>query len=111
MKLVDAVRLSDGEHCEVWIDRERFPLIGARFTEEGVKYRRLPNGAQPTHGSGLDFSKGPITMWTEPPLGRAPFRADHYTPDGMSPVFHNMRELRNYEARSKGTQFERVWTK
>lgn len=109
MRLVDAVRIDTGEPCEVWV--EKMPKFGARFRSEGVQYKRVPSATAQSFGTGLDFSNGPIRMWSEPPRGRAPFLANHYTPDGLSPLMRNMQDVRDYEARSKETSFKREWTK
>lgn len=110
--LVDAIRLKDRRHVEVWVDR--VVRFGSCFTVEGVKYRRIPSRTgKPTFSNGADpgfHRKGPIVQWTEPLAGRGPVRAKHYTKDGYV-VATSVKDLREYEAKSKDTGRPVQWTR
>lgn len=88
---------------------------GSDFTVDDVLYRRpVPAGylgrVVTCRGKDIDFSKGPVTMWTEPLQGRGAVHAKNYDETGF-PVFTSNAELREYEARSKDSLRPVVWIK
>lgn len=108
MILIDAVRVSDGAPVEVYV--RRTPKFGATFRQKGVVYRRVPSvPARATFGVDGFKNKGPVEMWSEPPMGRGP-RANAYSKDGF-PLMRNMRDVHDYESRSKDTGRPVTWTR
>ena len=111
--LVDATRIGDGAQVEVWTNRKRLQF-GQVFKIKGVRYRRVPNLiGKPTFSNGKDpgfHRKGPIVQWTEPLAGRGPVRAAHYDKEGYV-VATSMKDLREYEAKSKDTGRPVEWTR
>lgn len=106
-----ALNVATGVREFVWV-RER-PGPGELFMSDGRQYR-ADGSIEPVdpiqRGTDADFSRGPITMWSEPLQGHAPTQAPHYDKKGFA-VFTSNREIREYEARSRDTASPVEWTR
>lgn len=108
--LIDAQNIKTGKVCELVV--ERTLRFGQAFQHQGQRYRRLVNRIAPP-GLGDDpgfHRKGPIVMWTEPFHGTGPNNLPYHDKDGYQ-VATNVRQLRNYAAKSKDTGRPVTWTK
>jgi hypothetical protein len=108
-----ATRVDTGEPEFVWCDGS--PAYGSTFVLDGVAYRRpVPAGftgkVVTNRGTEIDFSRGPVTMWTEPIQGRGAVAAPQYDEKGYA-VFTNNQELREYRARCADSLRPVEWTK
>lgn len=111
MKGMHVTRVRDGVHKFVWLDFD--PAPGSVFSMNRVKYRRDPErgAADPIqHGTDADFSRGPVTMWSEPLQGRGAVRAPHYDKNGFA-VFSSNQQLRDYRAKSQDSKRPVEWTR
>lgn len=109
-----AERLDTGAKEFVWANGS--PAYGSVFEEGGVRYRRpVPAGyvgrrAAMNRGDEADFSRGPITMFTEPLQGHGPVAAPHYDANGLA-VFTSNREIKEYRAKCADSSRPVEWTK
>ena len=113
MKGFHADRIDTGAREFVWCDYS--PAYGSVFEIDGVRYRRpVPAGATGksviNRGDEIDFSRGPVTMYTEPLQGRGAVQAPHYDSNGFA-VFASNQEIREYKARSRDSKRPVEWTK
>lgn len=77
---------------------------------EVVKISEKPNGFE--QPSALpDFSKGPISMWTEyRKQDNFPVKAPRYDANGF-PAFQSMNEIRDYQSRCADVGKKTEWTR
>lgn len=114
MKGFFAERVDTGKREFVWFCSS--PAYGTEFDCDGVRYRRpLPAGHTPPRpvicrGKDADFSRGPVTMWSEPLEGRHAVRAPHYDKNGFA-VFASNKEIREYRAASQDSKRPVEWTR
>ena len=86
-----------------WVEKRRDPETGEWvYTQHGVRVDP-PRVRKSTinRGQSIDFSRGPVRMYTEPMKGHGPVDAPAYDMGGMVPVFRNMEEINDYAARNR----------